>query len=147
MLVSFLLPNYNLNCVLTSSRQAGSFLRRGIRLARRRACLVSRRRRRQRCCLSSHCEPRYWHSRCCTSQASPQERMLRLLWHGVRFSAPSLLIVQLTRMFTSCSLFWKAFGIVLLGFVLWNAFKLARWASTVRRTMRSPSYILTRLLL
>jgi len=29
-----------------------------------------------------------------------------------------------------CTLFWKAFGIVLAGFVLWNSFKLIRWATT-----------------
>lgn len=32
----------------------------------------------------------------------------------------------------SCTLFWKAFGIVFLGFALWYGFKLFRWATTVR---------------
>jgi len=30
----------------------------------------------------------------------------------------------------NCSLFWKAFGIVAAGFIIWNAIKLIRWATT-----------------
>lgn len=38
---------------------------------------------------------------------------------------------QVSVLFCSCTLFWKAFGIVLLGFTLWNGFKLIQWAMKV----------------
>lgn len=44
--------------------------------------------------------------------------------------------------YSSCGLFWKAIGIVLLIFAVWNGFKLARWALTVRYALSTTQTVL-----
>lgn len=60
-----------------------------------------------------------------------------MLWHGVSCLHPSRSTSELT-VTHSCTLFWKAFGIVVLGIVLWQSAKLIMWAVKVLH-FQSPS--------
>jgi hypothetical protein len=48
--------------------------------------------------------------------------------------------------YSSCGLFWKAIGIVLLLFTLWNGFKLIKWAITVCSVYRFQVRCLTHII-